>query len=126
MRYILDTHAILWCTDRRNNKLSPKAEEAIIDQKNSIFISSASLWEIAIKKGLGKIDVSFDRLLDELDRVGFSVLHAESKYLQKVIDLPQIHKDPFDRLIIATALVEDMTLITSDDNIQKYDVRWVW
>jgi len=126
MMYLLDTHVIIWCAERREDKLSPKAKEIILDAANSIYISTASLWEVAIKIGLGKITVSFERLLNEVENAGFQILHPENKYLKKLFDLPQIHKDPFDRLIIATAISEEMTLLTADDNIQKYDVQWAW
>jgi PIN domain nuclease of toxin-antitoxin system len=82
--------------------------------------------EIAIKVSLGKLDVSFDNLLGELERVGFIILQTESIYLRRLMDLPQIHRDPFDRLIVATAVVEDMVLISADENVHKYSVTWVW
>ena len=75
---------------------------------------------------LGKLNLSFSNLLSELNKVGFYQLHSESEYLSLIIDLPQIHKDPFDRLLIATTKSENMTLITIDENIQKYNVRWIW
>ena len=125
MRYLLDTHAALWYFEQ-NDKLTQETKAIILDPENVVYISSASLWEVAIKIGLGKIDVSFDKLLGELERAAFIVMQTEKAYLRRLLDLPQIHKDPFDRLIIATALAEDMTLVTADDNIHKYDVRWVW
>jgi len=106
--------------------LSSKAKEIIINPQNTLYFSSASIWEIAIKIGLQKLELSFGNLLNEIDMVGFSVLQIENSYLKELTNLPQIHKDPFDRLIIATAQVERMTLITADDNIHKYDVKWVW
>jgi len=126
VKYLLDTHAIIWCIDKRNGKFSTTAEEIIIDHQNIIYISSASLWEIAIKIGLGKLDLSFEILLRELENVGFIVLHTEPTYLRELINMPQIHKDPFDRLLIATAKVEQMTLVTADENIHKYEIPWVW
>ena len=125
MRYLLDTHAVLWYFED-SDELSPKSEEVIDNPLNCIFVSAASLWEAAIKIGMGRLNVSFEALLSEVENAGFTVLQTESAYLRKLIDMPQIHKDPFDRLIIATALVEEMTLITIDENIQKYDVSWVW
>ena len=126
MRCLLDTHAIIWCIDRGNSKLSQKARDIIIDPENTIFISSASLWEIVIKISLGKLDLDFDNLLKELDLAGFLMLHTEAAYLQRIIRLPLIHKDPFDRLLVATAQAESMVLITSDDNIHQYDVQCAW
>jgi len=126
MKYLLDTHVLIWCADKRNSKLSANVEKIILDPKNIICISSASLWEIAIKVSLGKLTLSLAELLGAIEKTGFKVLHTESVYLQKLIDLPQIHKDPFDRLLVATAQVEDMMLLTLDENIQKYDVQWMW
>lgn len=125
MRFLLDTHALIWYSDS-SGKLSNRAEELIDNPENTVFISSVSLWEIAIKIKLRRIGISFNKLLDEVEKADFTVLHAENTYLKELIDLPLIHKDPFDRLLIATAKSEDMTLITADDDIHKYDVKWVW
>ena len=125
MRYLLDTHAVLWYFEN-SSKLSQKSGEIIDNPVNDIYVSAASLWEAVIKISLGKLDVSFDALLNEIEKAGFYVLQTEVIYLLKLLDLPKVHRDPFDRLIIATALVEGMTLITIDENIQKYDVPWVW
>ena len=92
MRYLLDTHTILWCTNRRDNKLSQKAEEIITNQQNDIYISSVSLWEIAIKIGLGKLDIVLNRLLSELEKVDFTTLHVENAYLLGVP--PKTHRPP--------------------------------
>ena len=125
MRILLDTHAIIWYFEH-NDKLSQKAEAIIDNPENNIYICTASLWEIAIKVSLGKLNISFNGLLDELEKVGFLVLHTENEYLQRLLDLPLIHKDPFDRLIISTAIVENMTLISADENVHKYNVTWIW
>jgi len=93
---------------------------------NEVYVSAVSLWEITIKVGLGKLDVSLVEILEELKKASFVVLQIDSVYLQKLLDLPSIHKDPFDRLIIATAQAEGFTLITADENIQGYDVEWIW
>ena len=125
MRYLLDTHAALWYFEN-SGELSSEAEEIIDNPENDIFLSAASLWEIVLKVGLGKLDVSFDALLNEVEKAGFVVLQTESAYLRKLLEMPWIHKDPFDRLIVSTAMVEGMILITIDENIQRYDVTWVW
>ena len=125
MNYILDAHTVLWYF-AQNNKLSAKADEIIDNPENTIYVCSATLWEIAIKIALGKLEASFDEILEKLDISGFQVLQIESMFLRDLIDLPQIHKDPFDRLIIATAKREDMTLITADEIIPQYDVRCIW
>jgi PIN domain nuclease of toxin-antitoxin system len=125
MTYLLDTHALIWYFENEGN-LSRKAESLIDDPANSIYVSAATLWEIAIKVGLGKLDVDFDLLLAQVEQAGFFVVQTKNSYLQELIAMPQIHKDPFDRLLIATAKIEKMTLITTDENIHKYEVEWLW
>ena len=70
--------------------------------------------------------LTLDELLEIVQNRDFNILQIEDNYLNRLSDLPYIHKDPFDRLIIATALAEDLTIITIDENIQKYDVNWIW
>ena len=127
MRYLIDTHVIIWlATD--SYELPESIKELIEHSENDIYICSASLWEIAIKMNLGKLDLKqpFDKLLLDIKTYGFNVLQVEDEYLSKLLELPYIHKDPFDRLLISTALAENLVIITTDENIQKYDVSWVW
>ena len=127
MKYLLDTHALIWYFED-----SPKTPEKIVKLIDSNathkYVCSASLWEIAIKTNIGKLDMnfSFDNLLREIANSNLTVLQIEDNYLRELAKLPLIHKDPFDRLVVATAMVENMAIITVDENIQKYDVRWVW
>jgi len=127
MKYLLDTHTLIWLIEA-SSKVSPEIRVALKFPGNSIYLSSASLWEIAIKTSLGKLDLKnpFEKLLDDLNSTNIVILQIETEYLKKIAALPQIHKDPFDRLLIATAIAEDLTIITADENIQKYDVSWVW
>jgi len=91
-------------------------------------ICAVSLWEIAIKMSLSKLELKlpFDEFLSNIKKSDFEILQIEDGYLKKLLELPFVHKDPFDRLIISTAIAEDLTIITIDENIQKYDVKWVW
>ena len=127
MKYLLDSHAVIWYFED-SQKLPQKTVELIDNSEIGVYISSASLWEIAIKMGLGKLDIkfSFDELLVAVEASDFDILQIENEYLKHLSDLPQIHKDPFDRLLIATALAENLTLITTDENIQQYNVKWTW
>ena len=127
MRYLLDTHVIIWLA-----KDSPELPIGIINivkqLENDMYISSVSLWEITIKMSLGKLGLKLplDKLLNDLKTSGFNILQIEDEYLKKLSALPFIHKDPFDRIIISTALAENLTIITIDENIQRYDVSWIW
>ena len=127
MKYLLDTHVIIWMVDDSPN-LSLAIKEIIGNPKNQIVICSISLWEIAIKMNIGKLTLSleFDELVNLLRSSDFDFLQVEDEYMLGLSQLPLLHKDPFDRLIISTALAEKMTLITIDENIQKYNVPWIW
>ena len=127
MRYLIDTHVIIWLAI--NSSELPKGVKELIEHpENDIYICSASLWEIAIKMNLGKLDLKrpLDKLLNDIKTSGFNILQIEDEYICNLLTLPYIHKDPFDRLIISTALAEGLTIITVDENIQKYDAPWIW
>ena len=125
MRLLLDTHVILW--DFGLGKGLPGRVIQTMDHpENEVFVSMGSLWEIAIKINAGKLDVDFETLLSNIAVANFKVLQVENAHLQKLIKLPKIHKDPFDRLLVATAQAEGAVLLTADENIQQYDVNWLW
>jgi len=127
MRYLMDTHAIIWMIEGSQN-MSASIKEIIRNSENSISISSISLWEIAIKMNIGKLNLglTLSELIHALKVRDFDFLQVEDEYLFGLSKLPMLHKDPFDRLLISTALAEEMTIITVDENIQKYNVSWVW
>jgi len=125
--YLLDTHAAMWFFNG-DTKLSKTAEQIIRDLSNPVCISIASAWEIAIKTGLGKLDfdgkvAGFIRLAQTND---IAILPIKTAHLTALETLPQIHRDPFDRLLMATALAERMTLVTRDENIARYTVPQIW
>ena len=127
MRYLLDTHVVLWVATNAS-MLSTKARDVLSDRDNEFFISIASAWEVAIKLGTNKLQLTgglpeFYRIVSEN---GLIILPIERKYIEQIPDLPDYHKDPFDRMIIATAIAEDMTLITVDENIHMYKVPLLW
>jgi len=127
MSYLLDTHALIWYFE--DSKDIPAKITNIIDNPtNHKFISVVSLWEIAIKSNIGKLNMQLplDEFLDVIASSELTILPINSEYLKGLLKLPSIHKDPFDRLIVSTALIEDLTLITIDENIQKYNVSWIW
>ena len=126
-RYLLDTHVVLWIAVN-SPLLSEIAKHAILDINAEKYVSVVSVWETAIKLGTSKLN--FDGGLPEfykiIDDNGFKTLHIEKEHLLILGRLPIYHKDPFDRLIVSTALAEKMRIITIDENIQKYDVPWIW
>jgi len=126
-KYLLDTHVVLWVAEN-SPKLSEKAKKAILDKNAEKYVSIVSAWEVAIKLGTKKLQLNgglqeFYRMIDEN---GFFTISVERDYLLKLSALQDYHKDPFDRLIMATALFENMTLITVDENIHKYDMTELW
>ena len=127
MKYLLDTHTAIWALGDKA-RLSRNAKAIIDDVSNPLCVSMVNAWELAIKVSLGKLNfvggASF--FLTRMEHNGIEIMDIEKKHLEIVEKLPFIHGDPFDRLLIATALSEGLTIITADDNIQKYDVPWIW
>ncbi|WP_194775715.1 type II toxin-antitoxin system VapC family toxin [Pararhodonellum marinum] len=121
MKYLIDTHILLWYIvgDKRiNNETKSKIE----NKANQIFLSNASIWEIAIKLSIGrlKLNGSLDDLKEYLDRKGFKLLEYDFDDLELLLRLPFYHQDPFDRLIIAQAKSKSLEIITNDGQILKY------
>ncbi len=128
MRILLDTHVLIWLVEGDKN-LSTVARSAIEDEDNSLYLSIASLWEITIKLSLGKLDLqlSVDEMVESfLIPGGIEILQIEIGHLSILRDLPLHHRDPFDRLIIAQAQAEKMTLISADGVFDLYDVDLRW
>ena len=128
-KYLLDTHVAIWALLGNDEKLSAKAKDIITDRTVELSVSIASAWEIAIKiSKSSKIESmnSVALFIDKLRENGIKILGITSEEVKIVESLPFIHNDPFDRVIIATAVSEDLTIITVDENIQKYDVKWEW
>jgi len=128
VRLLLDTHAFLWWV-AASGGLSRKAKSAIGGARNDCFVSVASGWEIAIKVSLGKlrIDGALERFLPEqLAANGFRALAIDLKHAARVATLPFHHRDPFDRLLVAQALEEDLAMVTADPVIARYGVKRVW
>lgn len=128
MRALLDTHTLLWYLAGAR-ELSAPARGIIDDPAGTIFVSIASLWEIAIKHGNGKLDlgVSFDEFIrDQLSSSAFEVLAVETDHLVTLSSLPMHHRDPFDRLLIAQAIHEDLAIVGTDSAFESYPVRRIW
>ena len=127
MRYLLDTSTAIWALGDKD-KLSNTAKSIIDDTSLPLCVSIISAWEIAIKVSVGKLSFvggsSF--FLEKMQKNGVEMLGVNGAYIRLVEALPLIHRDPFDRLIIATAKAENMTILTSDKNICKYEVMSAW
>jgi len=126
MKYILDAQIVIWLASN-SPRLSEDAKRAILDPLNEHYVSIVSAWEAAIKIGLGKLRINggvseFFRIIYEN---GFETLPLKEKYVHGLPNLPLIHRDPFDRMIIMTAITEDMSIITSDSDILRYGVNCI-
>jgi len=126
-RYLIDTHTAMWFFNG-DAKLSKTANDIIYDFSNPIYMSIASAWEVAIKLSIGKLDIvnSTADFLHDAETNKIIILPISPASLTVLETLPIIHRDPFDRLLIATAIAEQMTLITDDENIAKYEVSQIW
>jgi len=128
MKLLVDTHTALWWVDEYA-KLSPKARELLLDEECVLYISIASIWEIAIKSSLGKLprfNGGIRKFLTKTEEMPVNLIPITPRHVEIVETLPFIHRDPFDRLLVATAKADGMTILTADENIHKYDVPWVW
>jgi PIN domain nuclease of toxin-antitoxin system len=121
MNVLLDTHVALWAITN-SPRLTPRARDLIESPKATVWVSVASLWEIAIKHSLGRGDmpVSSDDALRYFQASGYQMLGIESEHVIAVEHLPPHHQDPFDRLLVAQSLVEPMRLITHDPLVARY------
>ncbi len=127
MNILFDTQAFLWFTQGSSN-FSPLAQREIENTDNKLFFSAASYWEICIKFSIGKLklDHNWQQMMErELSYSGIKWLDIQKKHLNHTIILPWHHKDPFDRLIIAQAIQEDLTVVTSDKAFKLYKVNIV-
>jgi PIN domain nuclease of toxin-antitoxin system len=117
VRLLLDTHLLLWAL-ASPSKLSRKARQRI--DSSEVFASAASIWEISIKCALCKLEADPAEVLAAIEPAGFNHLTITGEHAAKVVELPPIHKDPFDRLLVAQARVEPMILLTDDDVLGGY------
>lgn len=124
--HLIDTHTLIWSLLDSSN-ISNAAKDAMTDG-SKVYVSVASLWEIAIKQSINKLSIKYS--IEEITRMcvkaKINVLPIDAKHLDKIKELPAIHNDPFDRLIIAQAITEEMDIITKDSIIPKYNVQTVW
>ena len=128
MRALLDTHVFLWAVSEPE-RLSESARKVIESGASELFLSVASLWEISIKIGIGKLLLPKpeDRYLrDQLLRNNVSTLAVEARHALELTSIPLHHRDPFDRLVIAQSLVEGIPIITADSVLKQYSAQIIW
>ncbi len=128
MNLLSDTHSFIWSFSN-TKKLSPLAAQAFKNPTNQIFLSVASVWEMQIKIALGKMvfNDTLENILSEQQTVnGIQILPVQLSHALYLENLPPHHKDPFDRLLISQAIVENMTLVSADANVAKYQVNLLW
>ncbi len=124
MRVLLDTHILLWW-QRDKLLLGDRARSMIASPEVEVLVSTASLWEIAIKFRLGKIEVCSSEAMRDASGDGFTIIGVEAEHVAQVERLPQVagHRDPFDHLLLAQAMVEKAALMTADRILNQYGVR---
>jgi PIN domain nuclease of toxin-antitoxin system len=128
MRVLLDTHTLLWWLDG-DRRLSRRAKQTIADDANDVLVSAASAWEIATKVRIGKLPGAVDVASDIagcLARQRFESLDITVRHAQRAGRLTGAHRDPFDRMLIAQAQIEDLPIVTNDDVFDDYDVTRLW
>lgn len=121
MRLLLDTHALLWWASD-DERLQPAERDAIGDEDSIVWVSAASLWEISIKRKLGRIELVHSDLERELKRSSFLELAIAWQHAERAGSLPRHHDDPFDRMLIAQAQAEQLVLVSYDPAFSDYDV----
>ncbi|MEX8547362.1 MAG: type II toxin-antitoxin system VapC family toxin [Mucilaginibacter sp.] len=127
MKVLLDTHALIWFVEGVN-RLSLKAKLTIEDLENVRFVSIASLWEIVIKSSLNKIEMkkSFEEINSLLFDNDIQILQINVDHLNTLLSIPHHHKDPFDRMLIAQAIAENISIISIDQQFKPYTVNVIW
>ncbi len=127
MKLLLDTHAFLFAISNPDS-LSPSVSTLLVSLQSQRWLSAVSLWEIAVKIQIGKLDLPTDPAFFQhhLRKLKCDLLPVEASHSFELLRLPLLHKDPFDRLLIAQARVEQMTLITRDEQIRTYPVPTLW
>ena len=122
---LLDTNVLVWLLLGDREAVSGHAQEALRDETRAVSVSAVSIWEIAIKRSLGKLVIE-DRWTEALRRLRFDALAITWRHAEQVEALPWHHRDPFDRLLVAQAQLEDHALVSADPRLAAYDVDVVW
>jgi PIN domain nuclease of toxin-antitoxin system len=124
LRLLLDTHVVLWWLDEEE-RIPPSVQAQLAAPDNVPFVSVVSLWEIAVKRAVGKLNAP-DDLRPQLADQGFGELDVTGDHAWAVAELPLHHRDPFDRLLVAQAKLEKLVLVTADERLRAYGVPIIW
>lgn len=128
MKLLADTHVLIWWLAARD-RIPPKVQDALLDPINTVFVSAATAWEIALKRRLGKLDFDADFLADfdaGINMLGFTPLAVIARHMVTGAEIVGAHKDPFDRILAGQALVDGLTLITADPAFEALAVKVAW
>jgi PIN domain nuclease of toxin-antitoxin system len=128
MKILLDTHAFLWLISG-DDRLSEIAHKTFLDPGNILFFSAASLWEICIKMSLGKLSLKrgwLKTIQDEMKVNAIQWLSIEMPHCVELTRLPFHHRDPFDRMLVAQAMIDDMQLLSRDSRLSSYEIKRIW
>ena len=129
MRLLLDSHALLWFLLGDADRFPSHVRDLIDDPRTHVAVSVTSLWELMLKATAGRLrlpDAPERFLIDLPPEAGFRVIDVQPRHVAALVDLPQIHRDPFDRMLVAQALVEDLDLVTSDETLRSDPGRSLW
>ena len=124
-RLLLDTNVVVWLLLGERARVSPRATDELEDERNQVAVSAASVWEIAIKRSLGRLTIE-DGWTRALSRLGLDAMPVTAMHAEAVERLPWHHRDPFDRLLVAQAALEGRALVSADPRLRAYDVELVW
>jgi PIN domain nuclease of toxin-antitoxin system len=122
---LVDTHVLLWLLFGNRDAVSARAEDALSDGLTPVSISAVSIWEIAVKRSIGKLEIG-DAWTLAVTALGFDPMPVTARHAAEVERLPWHHRDPFDRLLVAQARLEDHALVSADARLEKYGVEVVW
>ncbi|NIM12109.1 MAG: PIN domain-containing protein [Candidatus Aminicenantes bacterium] len=128
MKYLLDTHVFLWWI-KDSPRLSQNIKDIIKNKKNTLFLSAASIWEMMVKSKLRKLDLPDNPkgfIKEHLNINAVDILNITMEHSFEIYNLPEIHKDPFDRMLVAQAKVDKLTILTSDPYIKQYPIKTYW
>ncbi len=125
MRALVDTHALLWAL-AQPKKLPPKVRTILTEPEHTVYVSTATIWEICIKVGIKKLAADPQEIANESWAIGFQELPLHSRHALKLLKLKPHHRDPFDRMLVAQALEEGLTLLSQDPALARYGVPVLW